>query len=168
MGKIEKDWITEAELRGVVLITDGTRSSRCGYVEVPLGHPLHGVSYSDQIPAITSEMVEGTRVGKKSPILAVTANVDADDDDSIRRSPDILLDCHGGLTYSGAGADKYPVESKGWWFGFDCLHSGDAPIGPLEDGAELFYGGGITRSLGYVTLECERLARQIVTLFGKE
>jgi hypothetical protein len=46
---IEKDWTTAAGLRAVCLIieyTPGIPHHRCGYVEVPEGHPLFGKSYS--------------------------------------------------------------------------------------------------------------------------
>jgi hypothetical protein len=39
---VEKDWITEAGLRACVLFVND--SHRCGYVAVPSGHRLHGVS----------------------------------------------------------------------------------------------------------------------------
>ena len=41
---LEKDWITEAGLRACVLFVND--SHRCGYVGVPAGHKLHGVSYN--------------------------------------------------------------------------------------------------------------------------
>lgn len=41
---IEKDWVTSAGLRAVcVLVQLG--SHRCGYVAVPMGHPLFGKRY---------------------------------------------------------------------------------------------------------------------------
>src|SRR5690606_33101439 len=42
---VEKDWITAAGLRAVVLLVGGGRH-RCGYVAVPEGHALHGKDYS--------------------------------------------------------------------------------------------------------------------------
>lgn len=42
---IEKDWITEAGLRAVVLAME--MGHRCGYVGVPLAHPHYGRDYSD-------------------------------------------------------------------------------------------------------------------------
>ena len=38
--EVEKDWTTAAGLRAVVIM--GDMGSRCGYVGVPVGHPLHG------------------------------------------------------------------------------------------------------------------------------
>lgn len=42
---IEKDWITEAGLRAVVLAME--MGHRCGYVGVPLVHPHYGKHYDD-------------------------------------------------------------------------------------------------------------------------
>lgn len=42
---IEKNWITEAGLRAVVIATD--MGHRCGYVAVPVGHKLYGVDYDE-------------------------------------------------------------------------------------------------------------------------
>lgn len=160
---IEKDWVTASDLRAVVLIClNGERKThRCGYVGVPVGHVLHGIGYSDQIPEITPEMVNNQRIGKKSPILLFTASVDADSEDSVRRSPDVLFDCHGGITYAG-GKDNYPVESDLWWFGFDCMHSGD---GDIEADPHRPRDGEV-RTLDYVERECESLAAQIAEYFA--
>lgn len=35
---------------------------------------------------------------------------------------ELLLDCHGGLTYSD---DGYPLDDGNWYIGFDCAHLGD-------------------------------------------
>ena len=44
--------------------------------------------------------------------------------DTYGKSNDIFV--HGGLTYSGG--EGYPLKEENlWWFGFDCIHSGDAP-----------------------------------------
>lgn len=164
---IEKDWITVAGLRAVcwMCTSMGRKTHRCGYVEVPAGHPLHGISYGEPCDLFTQADADGQTLGKKSPILMLTAAVRGDDDESrVRRSPDIVFDCHGGLTYSGGG-DSYPAAGDGWWFGFDCAHSGDGVIEPSE--IDLMYprDGDEVRSLEYVEQECERLAAQIVERF---
>ena len=43
--RIEKDWITTAGFRAVVIMQD--IGFRCGYVGIPRGHALHGVGYYD-------------------------------------------------------------------------------------------------------------------------
>ena len=119
----EKDWITKAGLRAVCIFARD--SHRCGYVEVPKGHPLYEVDYH-----------------KDTVVLG--------------KSPDLVFEVHGGLTYSG-GQDDYPVNTDGesWWFGFDCAHLGDATAYHHE-------AGDVQRSDRYVVAECESLARQIV------
>jgi len=165
--KIEKDWTTNSGLRAVVLIVlrdDGTRRHRCGYVGLPVGHPLHGVEYGDQADCLTRDLVDAAKIGKKSPILAFTAGCGSDADGLVRRSPDVAFDVHGGLTYSG-GSNDYPAINDGlWWFGFDCAHCDDGEI-DYDDRFGFPPRGGVIRSLEYVTEECESLAEQIVTVF---
>lgn len=76
---------------------------------------------------------------------------------------DSIIDCHGGLTYSG-GNDKYPIEAEGiWWFGFDCAHSEDATIDKTE--FDFIYSiGGTVRTLEYVEVECESIASQLLQI----
>lgn len=131
---VERDWITEAGLRAVCLVV--RNSHRCGYVEVPVGHPLHGLGYDTA-----------------SPVLG-PSHWAADE----YASPNERVDVHGGITYADGG-DGYPVESKGWWFGFDCAHHGD---GSMDDNRT--YLTGPVRSEEYVVRECESLARQLVAL----
>lgn len=144
MGRtLERDWITAAGLRAVCVLVmrAGRRSHRCGYVEVPAGHPLYGVAYDQNCRALPGPAAEGEPVGN---------------------TPAAIIDVHGGLTYSGRGSEGYPAESSGWWFGFDCLHLGDTTIDPLPG---LDYKTGEPRSEEYVVEECERLAAQIVSMF---
>ena len=103
---VERDWVTGAGLRAVVLLvdlTDGRRmpggaspraspllqtSHRCGYVMVTPGSGLWGSEYGEVYD---------------------------------------VLGAHGDLTYSSnAGGEDYPARSEdGWWVGFDCGHAGD-------------------------------------------
>jgi hypothetical protein len=162
--EIEKDWITKAGLRAVcaIMLLGSRKWHRNGYVEVPEGHRLHGVDYGTPMLDIPKEALDSAPVGNKSPILLFTAGVGALDGETLRRSPDVVFDVHGGLTYSGGG-DKYPVESKGWWFGFDCGHCDDAEIEPDPEYSS--YRDGVVRTQEYVEQECERLAEQIIAMF---
>lgn len=153
--KIERDWITQAGLRAVVLIsTDRTENHRCGYVAVDETHPAFNKGYSEQLDFIPQEAANNSVIGNKSPILALTATCESDDPyNSVRRSLDIIIDVHGGLTYSSKepGAE-YPVPSEGlWWFGYDCGHYNDNAC----------IGG---QSLEYCVQQCELMARQLVEL----
>jgi hypothetical protein len=164
MHIIEEDWTTASGLRAVVLIIcyGERKDHRCGYVGVPKGHPLHGLDYDQHIPDL-ERYAATARLGQKSPILALTAGVNAPAGQTIRASLDTIVDVHGGITYAGGGKGKYPVESDLWWFGYDCAHSGDGKIEPDECGFE--FEGDIVRDLDYCIRQCESLAHQITELF---
>lgn len=147
----EKDWTTKHGHRAVVLVVDGGYDKwRVGYVAVTPDHPLFGVKYSEQADCIAQEAVDKTKLGDKSPILILTATVNSDGDDKIRRSPDVLIECHGGLTYSG-GKSNYPTESEQsvWWFGFDCHHCDDTFA---------------EKTLDYCIEQCENISEQLSKL----
>lgn len=142
---VEKDWITEAGFRAVVIMIKD--SHRCGYVGVPAGHPLFGAEYSKPCAAL-SRPADDETIGKRSPLALLCVA----GDESRMQSPEIVFDVHGGITFSGKSAD-YPAPSDLWWFGFDCAHSGDRSHGGSD---------GVMRSLDYCIAECESLASQIV------
>lgn len=161
--KIEKDWVTEAGFRAVVIM--GDLGFRCGYVGLPQGHKLHGVSYSQETEYLV-KIPNTESVGKRGIMTLFLAGVG----DGIPQSPEMVFDVHGSLTYSAEYTD-YPVKSDGlWWFGFDCGHAGDGrsaeylqeqkekyPTMPFMWGEE-----DVCRSLEYCIEECESLARQVV------
>jgi hypothetical protein len=156
--EIEKDWITESGYRAVVIrILASDKVSlkhRCGYVAVDQNNPAYGKGYHEQIDAISQEEVDSTTLGIKSPILALTAMVGSDDEHSkIRRSIDVLIDVHGGVTFSSEKTKgDYPVDYENlWWFGYDCAHYGD----------DESIGG---QSLKYCIHQCELMAAQLKTL----
>lgn len=156
MARVEKQWVTAAGLEAVVLVMDwdGIDRHRCGYVKAPTG--LEGIGYSEQIPQIPQSLANSSTLGKKSPILLLTAGVDGDEENTVRRSLDIVIDVHGGITFSGQPHNDFP----GWWFGFDCAHAGDARI--KEDPCWPNFPDDVVRTLDYVTAECESMARQLM------
>ena len=155
MYEVEKNWITKAGLRAVVIAGS---CHRCGYVGVGQNHKLYGVHYSTPTPEITQQQVDKAPANKLSCLQILTATVDSDDGESVRRSPDMLLNCHGGLTYSGGGG-LYPINFHLWWFGFDCGHYGDGLWGDMAH-----LTSGPVRSQAYVEQECESLAEQLAAL----
>lgn len=170
---VERDWITKAGFRAVCLKTrlSGRWQHRCGYVGVPPGHQLHGVGYSQQTDLISQIVANSSKLGKKSPLLLLIGTVGSDGEGLLRRSLDVVVDVHGGLTYSG-GSSTYPAASDGlWWFGFDCAHAGD---GEIE--SQVYESEGVfticpssvfseeVRSEEYVVKECESLASQLFAL----
>lgn len=151
MFEVEKDWVTDAGFRAVVIMTD--MGHRCGYVGLPQSHPLYGVDYSDESSVLT--FPAGEEVGKRGIIPMLCAGGE-------KASPDVVFDVHGGLTYAG-GRAEYPAPSDGlWWFGYDCGHAGDAPL-PGSRMSEYKCADDVHRSLDYCIAECESLARQMVT-----
>jgi hypothetical protein len=90
---IEKEWTTEAGYRAACLWVKN--SHRCGYVEVPKGHPLHGVDVYEEVPALDGETL--------SDVIRV----------------------HGGITYADGDQKYPIPEGGEWWFGFDCNHAWD-------------------------------------------
>lgn len=148
--KIETIWTTEAGLLAVVIMYGDHNSHhhRCGYVQVTEDSPLFGKHYSEQLSFITREQADNTQVGKKGPIITLTARCRSDGEDLVRRSLDIIIDVHGGLTYSGDLGCLNGKVSKGWWFGFATANLGDN----LQEGG---------RPLEYCIAECESLAKQL-------
>jgi len=165
---VEADWITKAGLRAVVIVglhPEGTHRARCGYVGVPKESSFYGKDYNEQLDCISQDSANTSTLGDKSPILAFTAACGSDEEfESIRRSLDIVINCHGGLTYAG-GNGKYPVESDLHWFGFDCSHYDDAHIELSEfDKQYGFANEGTVRTLEYCQEQCESIADQLLQL----
>ena len=150
---IEKDWITKAGLRAVALFV--RNNHRCGYVEVPKGHPLDGIEYSQHTDALKEawDKVKEGDIGKRG-IIPLFCHKEGE------CTPDVIFNVHGGITFSERG-DGYPADnSDGWWFGFDCAHAGDKMRCS-------FYEGDVERTLEYVESECESLAEQICSFFPR-
>jgi hypothetical protein len=159
---VEKDWITSVGLRAVAIIG---RGHRCGYVGVPVTHPLYGVGYNQPCPHLRTswEHVVEEPIGDRGIIpLFLLSLRDAEREPT----PDVVFNVHGSITYSGGG-DGYPVDGDEWWFGFDCGHHGDAVLleAMPENTRRIFqrYGNpGVVRDLPFVIDECEKLAVQLV------
>lgn len=161
-ARIEKDWTTASGFRAVVAVMD--MGYRCGYVGVPVGHPLHGTEYNAPSRWLTP-LAEGDAIGKRGAIPLMIASLSLEDTERMS-TPEMVFDVHGSLTYSGGNG--YPVESDLWWFGYDCAHWDDAPDPELISGphreSRLKYAResmGVVRTLAYCADECESLARQI-------
>lgn len=160
---IEKDWITAAGLRAVVIkLADAEYSGytryghRCGYVAVPKGHICFGIEYSQEVDFIQESTIMKKPVDSVNPILALLAT-----SGDVNRL-DYLISVHGGLTFSSRKAysngkpyiGDYPVDydtDELWWFGFDCAHYGDNEL----------IGG---QTLEYCEEECEKMAKQFAEL----
>ena len=126
----------------------------CGYVAVPPGHPLHGITYHHctQVPPC-----EETRKGNYCD-----------------HRPEFLLNVHGGLTYSDrcqghiCHVPKPGEPDDVWWFGFDCAHAFDLLPAATPLMKEIGHphphfldGRAIYRDVPYVKNEVENLAQQL-------
>lgn len=138
-------------------IRRGPMGHLCGYVGVPEGHVLHGVSYSSPSSALAEALkAMGSKPAPdRFPVhLGLLAG-------KLEASPEVVLDVHGGLTYSD---NHVPLDKPdgAWWFGFDCAHAGDLSPGMLKHTGVRF--GEVYRNLAYVKTETERLAEQLASL----
>lgn len=161
---VEKDWIFEG-LRCVVIMSSKV-GFRCGYVGIGPDHPFYGKEYDEEVevPSYVKDAVRRTELGKRSVMLLFAPALHED-----KVSPELLLDVHGGLTYSRDSKD-YPVENNDtWWFGYDCGHAGDGKDLTVVDDfirdlEQRFPTGGIVRTLDYCVKECESLVHQLNTI----
>lgn len=149
-----------------LIVRSGASGALCGYVGVALGHPLHGIGYSEpaQLPSETAmRLLEGRGY----------SDLYADDAATGEACPEALFDVHGGLTFSrGCGHNDNPAEGichvpgpgepdDVWWFGFDCSHAGD--LAPSY-GRRLMFAGDTYRDLAYVEGWVQSLARQLASV----
>jgi hypothetical protein len=105
----------------------------CGYVGVPPGHPLHGLSYS-------------------------RAEVEADL--TVHGGLTFADGCGHGDEATGVCHKPDPGEPDDvWWLGFDCAHLGD--LIPDRPSRLSPFANGTYRDLAYVQAECAVLAAQI-------
>ncbi len=136
---------------------------RCGYVEIPPGHPLHGLNYQDAAPGVTWDDLRDEEVGKRGIVELLLADPS--------RPPTVLdlFDVHGSVTFAGTRDD-----AGDWWIGFDCGHGTDLRDASLiNDPASRkkwtnlpTCPGAKMRDTNYVEHECKRLAQQIVDRYG--
>lgn len=142
-------WTDPDTGRPCLIVRNGS-GGLCGYAAVDPGHLLHGIAYN---------------VGWYGDPTPESAAVDH-------------IEVHGDLTYSGLcqetdepshGICHIPEPGQPedvWWFGFDCLHSGDDfPNNlPYRDSDFMARYGiqDVYRDVDYVVEQCESLARQLV------
>lgn len=146
MSGYEREWVTKAGFRARCLLVQNG-SHRCGYVEVPKGHPLFGIKYSTHTDAI-KPLPDNEPMGGRGVFSLLVGQ------DSTQRA-DVAFDVHGSITFSG---DWSPAGYE-WWFGFDCAHEGD------ERRSEHAFNepGAVWWTQEMVEAECERLAEQLIS-----
>ncbi len=136
--KIEKHWITESRLEALVLLY-----------------------YYGEDNKFKSHRCGYVAIDKNHPLYGIKYDEECD---LIKQVPSVIFNVHGGLTYSGSGR---LMNDDFWWFGFDCVHSGDARIDDIYDQNKFSGYGAIVRTREYVEKECESLAQQLIN-FQKE
>lgn len=104
----------------------------CGYVGIPESHHLHGIGYD------------------------LCTNIIPCREHFCDHSADLLMEVHGGITYSGDYDFYSDTRGELWWFGFDCAHAWDVQPyqRPIAPGAEY-------RTQDFVESEVLDLATQL-------
>lgn len=132
-----------------LILRHSSLSHLCGYVEIPMEHPLYEKNYSDCLSLDQEkrkELIGNVRMNSANSILTFLKEINGMENSSMCS----LFDCHGGITFSGRFNDK-----KGWFIGFDCAHYGDRSSYSYE---------GVYRDMKYVEEECKRLVDQIIEI----
>ena len=138
---------------------------RCGYVEIPEGHPWHGKDYDDDVPDAQpipeDATTDGYGMGGSIALLGGRQGVER-----FEHTMAGQVQAHGGLTYAAKGLTG--VDKEGWWIGFDCAHLGDAKDKTIQSAEyrriEREFGlteSGRVWTLDAVVTEVEKLAEQI-------
>jgi hypothetical protein len=133
-------WIDEATGYACAIVRHGSSGHLCGYVEIPFGHPLHGVSYSAQITKTPTR-----------PLFGGWFLLDHEHD-----SAGGLFNVHGGITYSG---EAFWGDDSGHWYGFDCGHAWD--VCPAIQYNRSYLPDSTYRDIEYVKAQCASLAKQL-------
>lgn len=140
------------EYKYVIIFT--SLGHRCGYVAVDNTHPLFGVDYSENIGSKELlQEIKSSQIGKRGLINVMCW-------DGETTTPSMMIDVHGGITYSG-GSHRYPTNQfdPAWWFGFDCAHDYDIAIK-----YDMLHLGEVPRLLPYVIQECENMIDQLICI----
>lgn len=153
------DW-TDTDTGYQCAIRRGPGGHLCGYVGIPSGHPWHGKSYNDTVQVSDAVRDRPINIDKIGAINMFCAVAKADEIERGQFEIVLAVDVHGGLTYAEDAPPSAADDQKGgWWFGFDCAHSGD--LTPKYAGRYGLHEGGEYRTFDYVKSEVESLARQL-------
>jgi hypothetical protein len=127
----------------------------CGYVGIPDTHPMHGKGSGEPLPILEQAFQERMKqpIGE-SPSFAVLLAMIGDEP---KPTAELVLNVHGGITYTENHAPRQDPDGF-WWFGFDCAHAGD--LSPKYGD----FGDGVYRDMAYVEAECRSLAEQLDTI----
>lgn len=123
----------------------------CGYVILPVLHPLHGVDGNQEIdvlrPLISKR--EARPIGEEPGLSVMLAALSGQ---GLAPRINHVLEVHGGVSWTG-----FFRGETAWRVGFDCAHSGD--LSPAVPARDRF--GGVYRDIAYVRAQCTKLAAQL-------
>lgn len=119
-----------------------------GYVQLPDSHPWHGKAYGESVVYRDGAL---EREDHDINPIALFCGAHKIDTEAKTAPIDLLVDVHGGLTFSGSLMNR-----DGFWFGFDCAHCND--LSPAY-GESVF--GGEYRDIEYVKAQVIKLADQL-------
>lgn len=111
-GVVEKEWMI-GQYHCVIAFT--MHGCYCGYIGVPKGHFLHGVSYTDKHPKLIAKKDHEFNEN----YMGLFCNTNNSDN---TMSPDMYFSAHCGFTYSGKSLGYDEMKEDFWYFGFDCQH----------------------------------------------
>ena len=110
----------------------------CGYVGVPVGHPMHGLGCDDGV---------GPNLECHGGLTFAGPCADASEN----------------LAQTICHVPEAGEADAVWWLGFDCNHGGDfAP--KMASEFKFAFPSQEYRTLSYVQDECQHLARQLIAL----
>lgn len=129
----------------------------CGYVSVSDDHPWYGKTYDDRVhvPKLAERQISMDKVGAITMFCASALC----DIESEQAAIVLVLEVHGGITYSGRLNGD---DGNLWWFGFDCSHCDD-----LQPHPKFTHERGVYRNFEYVKTETQGLAEQLAKITGE-
>lgn len=128
-----------------------------GYVGVPKNHPWYGIDYNQCLRGC-----EGNPNPINPSVISYPCTWESD-----HKSPEKLIDVHGGLTFSGMGDGKLRSAAY-WWFGFDCAHGWDLIPGLLQILGREQREHETYRNFAYVRAQIKSLAEQLAKVKQRE
>jgi hypothetical protein len=134
----------------------------CGYVGVPLSHPLRGIRHDKRHRSLAKafqarlQQPMGDTPGLGVLIGCLCGN--------LQQTPECTFGVHGGITFSGWTDSFRSTAPSHWWFGFDCSHSGDLSPGLSVLGKKPMWPDEVYRTLDYARDECRKLADQLAAI----
>jgi len=142
----------------------------CGYIGIPDEHPWNGKKYSDSVEAPPRTMEREVNFDEMG-VINLVLGAHTCEPDKNQYPIDILVRCHGGLTYSGSG-NQFGDDRASWWFGFDCSHAGDLTPGlrehRLDMGMPSVFDDEKCRDFEYVKEAARKAAGDLALAQAKE